>query len=80
MGQSGKPPARAYRFLDHVRYLDAWFDALDLHQNVTLVLHDWGSVLGFGVHVVQGAFTLWNMQRSPDVQLTALAAAIARCA
>jgi haloalkane dehalogenase len=47
MGQSGKPPARAYRFLDHVRYLDAWFDALDLNQNVTLVLHDWGSALGF---------------------------------
>ncbi len=47
MGESAKSPARAYRFLDHVRYLDAWFDALDLHQNVTLVLHDWGSALGF---------------------------------
>ncbi len=47
MGQSGKSPARAYRFLDHVRYLDAWFDVLDLRQNVTLVLHDWGSALGF---------------------------------
>jgi len=47
MGQSGKSPARAYRFVDQVRYLDAWFDALDLRQNVTLVLHDWGSALGF---------------------------------
>lgn len=47
MGQSGKSPTRAYRFLDHVRYLDAWFDALDLRQNITLVLHDWGSALGF---------------------------------
>lgn len=28
-------------------YLDAWFDALDLKQNVTLVVHDWGSALGF---------------------------------
>jgi haloalkane dehalogenase len=46
MGQSGKSPAHAYRFLDHVRYLDAWFDALDLRQNVTLILHDWGSALG----------------------------------
>jgi haloalkane dehalogenase len=47
MGHSGKSPARAYRFTDHVRYLDAWFDALDLTQGVTLVLHDWGSALGF---------------------------------
>src|SRR5262249_34107653 len=24
-----------------------WFEALNLRQNVTLVLHDWGSALGF---------------------------------
>ena len=47
MGQSAASPSGAYRFLDHARYLDAWFDALDLHRNVTLVLHDWGSALGF---------------------------------
>ena len=47
MGQSGKSPVRAYRFVDHVRYLDAWFDALDLRRDITLVLHDWGSALGF---------------------------------
>ena len=47
MGQSGKSPARAYRFVDHIRYLDAWFDALELREKVTLVLHDWGSALGF---------------------------------
>ena len=47
MGQSGKSPNNAYRFTDHARYLDAWFDALDLTRNVTLVLHDWGSALGF---------------------------------
>jgi haloalkane dehalogenase len=45
MGKSGKPSI-AYRFVDHVRYLDAWFDALSL-ERVTLVLHDWGSALGF---------------------------------
>src|SRR2546427_6729954 len=45
MGQSGKP-AIDYRFVDHARYLDAWFDALAL-ANVTLVVHDWGSALGF---------------------------------
>jgi haloalkane dehalogenase len=47
MGQSGKSPARTYRFFDHARYLDAWFDALGLTQNVILVLHDWGAALGF---------------------------------
>ena len=45
MGASGKP-AIEYRFVDHARYLDAWFDALDLRR-VTLVIHDWGSALGF---------------------------------
>jgi haloalkane dehalogenase len=47
MGQSGVSPGGAYRFLDHARYLDAWFETLDLRRNVTLVLHDWGSALGF---------------------------------
>ena len=44
MGKSGKPDI-AYRFDDHARYLDAWFDALAL-ERVTLVIHDWGSALG----------------------------------
>lgn len=43
-GKSGKPDL-PYHFLDHARYLDAWFDALDLRR-VTLVIHDWGSALG----------------------------------
>jgi haloalkane dehalogenase len=47
MGRSGKSPNEAYRFLDHARYLDAWFDAVGVTHNVTLVLHDWGSALGF---------------------------------
>jgi haloalkane dehalogenase len=47
MGQSGKSPAQAYRFVDHARHLDAWFEALNLTSNVTLVMHDWGSALGF---------------------------------
>ena len=47
MGLSGPSPDRAYRFVDHVRFLDAWFEALNLDRNVTLVLHDWGSALGF---------------------------------
>ena len=47
MGQSGPSPTGRYRFFDHVRYLDAWFDALHLERNVILVIHDWGSALGF---------------------------------
>lgn len=47
MGQSGKAPSGSYRFVDHARYLDAWFETLGLTRNVTLVVHDWGSALGF---------------------------------
>jgi haloalkane dehalogenase len=47
MGESGPAPAGAYRFVDHARYLDAWFDALGLADGVTLVGHDWGSALAF---------------------------------
>ena len=47
MGQSGKSPTNAYRFVDQARYLDAWFEALGLVDSITLVLHDWGSALGF---------------------------------
>jgi haloalkane dehalogenase len=47
MGDSGKAPSGSYRFRDHARYLDAWFEALGLDRNVALVVHDWGSALGF---------------------------------
>jgi len=47
MGASGRTPDGSYRFVDHARYLDGWFDALGLKRNVTLVIHDWGSALGF---------------------------------
>ena len=47
MGDSGKAPGGSYRFADHARYLDAWFDALGLTERVVLVGHDWGSALGF---------------------------------
>ncbi|WP_433248929.1 haloalkane dehalogenase [Streptosporangium sp. CA-135522] len=45
MGRSGKPDI-GYRFADHARYLDAWFDALGLDQ-VVLIGHDWGGALAF---------------------------------
>lgn len=47
MGDSDRAPGGTYRFVDHARYLDAWFDALGLTENVTLVAHDWGSALAF---------------------------------
>jgi haloalkane dehalogenase len=36
-----------YRFVDHRRYLDGLLEALDVRENVTFVVHDWGSALGF---------------------------------
>jgi haloalkane dehalogenase len=36
-----------YRFVEHRRYLDALLDRLDVRAAVTLVVHDWGSALGF---------------------------------
>jgi haloalkane dehalogenase len=47
MGYSSPAPDGNYRFVDHQRYLDAWFDALGITRNVILVVHDWGSALGF---------------------------------
>lgn len=43
-GHSDKPDHLQYKFPDHVKYLDGWFKALNL-KNVTLVGHDWGSIL-----------------------------------
>ena len=45
MGKSDKPDI-AYGFQGTYEYLDAFIEQLDL-KNITLVLHDWGSGLGF---------------------------------
>ncbi|UCH36295.1 MAG: haloalkane dehalogenase [Armatimonadota bacterium] len=45
MGRSDKPDIE-YRFLDHARYFEGFIEKLGL-QNITLVIHDWGSALGF---------------------------------
>jgi haloalkane dehalogenase len=37
----------SYRFVEHREYLDGLLDQLDLGDQVTLVVHDWGSGLGF---------------------------------
>ena len=50
MGQSDPLPESGpgkYRFTEHRDYLDALLDELDLGDRITLVLHDWGSALGF---------------------------------
>jgi haloalkane dehalogenase len=50
MGDSDKlepsGPER-YRFVEHREYLDALLETLGVRENVTFVLHDWGSALGF---------------------------------
>jgi len=47
MGESGSAPNKSYRFVDHSLFLDQWFEKMGLTSDVTLVLHDWGSALGF---------------------------------
>ena len=50
MGDSEKLPGSgpgSYTFIEHRRYLDALLAALGVERNVTLVIHDWGSALGF---------------------------------
>ena len=37
----------SYRFVEHRQYLDGLLDQLDLGDDVVLVIHDWGSALGF---------------------------------
>ncbi len=44
-GASDRPDL-AYTFTDHRGYLDGFIQALGL-QDITLVVHDWGSALGF---------------------------------
>src|SRR3990167_36477 len=45
MGQSDKPDIE-YTVMEHIDYIETFVDALKL-KNITLVLHGWGSVIGF---------------------------------
>jgi haloalkane dehalogenase len=45
MGRSDKPVIK-YTFFDQAKYLEGFIKRLGL-RNVTLVIHDWGSALGF---------------------------------
>jgi haloalkane dehalogenase len=41
------PGPGSYTFVEHREYLDGLLDQLDLGDNITFVIHDWGSALGF---------------------------------
>ena len=61
MGDSDKldnPGPDSYRYVEHREYLFEAWQALGVSDRVTLVIHDWGSALGFD----------WAQQR-PDVVL-----------
>ena len=50
MGDSDKlpnPGPDSYRFVEHRAYLDELLEQLNVRERVTLVIHDWGSALGF---------------------------------
>jgi len=50
MGDSAKlpdPGPGRYTFVEHRRYWDALLEQLGVRENVTFVIHDWGSALGF---------------------------------
>jgi len=37
----------SYSFIEHRKYLDALLEEIGVTENVTFVIHDWGSALGF---------------------------------
>lgn len=50
MGNSDKLPdsgPQRYTLAEHIEYFDAAMEQLGVKSNVTLVIHDWGSALGF---------------------------------
>lgn len=50
MGDSDKldnPGPGSYRLVEHREYLDGLLESLGVEKNATLVIHDWGSALGF---------------------------------
>ena len=62
MGKSDKPGLE-YRFFDHVKYVEGFIEKLGL-KNITLVIHDWGSALGFttpcGTRTISRVLLSWK--------------------
>ena len=72
MGDSEKldnPGPDSYRYNEHRDYLYAAWEQLGIRENVILVLHDWGSALGFE----------WAMRNPERVKGIAYMEAIVRC-
>lgn len=57
-----------YNFATHAEFLDGFMSALELDSNVTLIVHDWGSALGFD----------WAYRHPTAVQAIAYMEAIVR--
>lgn len=84
MGQSDKPQID-YTIFDHIKYIEGFIEALQL-ENITFVLHGWGSIVGFdyarrhGNNIKALAFfeshvhptTDWDMLSLPVQQLATL--------
>ena len=71
MGDSEKldnPGPGSYRYVEHREYLYAAWQQLGVIDNVTLVIHDWGSALGFE----------WAMRNPDKVRRIAYMEAIVR--
>jgi haloalkane dehalogenase len=68
MGNSGTAPDGGYRLVDHQRYLDEWFEVMGLKKNIILVIHDWGSALGFS----------WAQRHSEQIKAIAYMEGIVR--
>jgi len=75
MGKSDHPEI-PYRYDDQYRYLSGFVDELGIDSNVTLVLHDWGSGLGFrwahehedrvkGIAFMEAMIRLFSWDRIP---------------
>lgn len=67
MGKSDHPDI-PYRYDDHYRYLCGFIENLGIGSNVTLVIHDWGSGLGFR----------WAHHHADDVKAIAFMEAMIR--
>ena len=84
MGKSDKPDI-AYTIFDHIDYISDFIDSLNL-SDITLVLHGWGSIIGFDYAMknqdkVKGIVfyeahvrpvTSWDMLSLPVQQLAAM--------
>jgi haloalkane dehalogenase len=67
----------SYRYVEHREFLFAAWDQLGIDDNVTLVIHDWGSALGFdwarqnedklrGIAYMEGIVCTMNWDDWPD--------------